>query len=42
MLPPENLIEMVQYIEYQKQILLECDEIKENITVISDNVHVLG
>lgn len=42
MIPPKNLLEMVEFIEYQKKILLECNDIKENINLISNNVKVLG
>lgn len=42
MSPPKDLTEMVECIEYQKKILLECNEVKENIILISDNVRVLS
>lgn len=42
MLPPENLDEMVKFIEYKKKIDLECDEKKKDINLIIENVVILG
>lgn len=42
MLPPVNLDEMVQFIEYKKKVDLECNAKKEEINLITDNVIILG
>ncbi|XP_025195967.1 dynein heavy chain 2, axonemal [Melanaphis sacchari] len=41
MLPPVNLDEMVQFIEYKKKVDLECDAKKEDINLITENVVIL-
>lgn len=42
MMPPENPIEIIEYTEYQKKLVLECDTKFKDINSISDNVLVIG
>lgn len=39
---PNNLVEMVELIKIQKDILSECDKLKNIIDLISNNVVVIG
>lgn len=39
---PNNLIEMVEFAQIQKDISSECDKLKNIIDLISNNVKVLG
>jgi len=42
MLPPDNLVEMVNYINFRNTIESESSKKKEEIDSIYDNVQVLG
>jgi len=42
MLSPNNLVDMVEYIKVQTQLELESNEKKEDISLIANNIVVLG
>lgn len=42
MLPPDNLIEMVEYIEFQKKMVEDCEQIKHQMALVSENIVVIG
>jgi len=42
LLPPVNLDEMVEFIEYKKKVDLECIAKKQDINKITENVLIIG
>lgn len=42
MTSPKNLIEMIEFIDLRKKIVLEYDNKAKEFTLISDNVKILG